>query len=105
MKKLSTLFTILSLTVVSLAFATTANTAKGNTADTATVSVQSSLQAQQAQPVVSEGYEAASSRVLGITDAHADACRWNRDNCLKGCAGATSCSNQCVTNYEKCMNN
>ena len=102
MKKLSTFLTILSLTVVSVAFATTANTAKGNSADTATVSVQSSF---RAQPMVSERYKAASSQVLGMTDAHADACKLNRDNCLKGCDGATSCSNQCVTNYDKCMNN
>jgi hypothetical protein len=102
MKKLSTLLTMLSLAAISFALATTANTAKGNTPDTATVNV---LSSSQTQTVVSERYDGASFQVIGMMDAHADACRWNRDNCLKGCDGATSCSNQCWTNYNKCMNN
>src|SRR5271166_3227327 len=104
MKKLSTLLTILSLTAISFAFAatTTGTKSQRSSGDSVTVSVQSP---SQAQTVVSERYEAASSQMVGMTDAHADACRWNRDNCLKGCDGATSCSNQCWTNYNKCMGN
>ncbi len=32
-----------------------------------------------------------------------DACKWNYDQCMKGCAGATSCSDQCQRNYEGCI--
>jgi hypothetical protein len=35
--------------------------------------------------------------------AHAKICKANEDACLKACDGATSCSNQCVTNYTGCM--
>jgi hypothetical protein len=99
MKQLSTLLAILSLAAISFAFATTTSTAKSqrNTGDAVTASAQSSL---QAQTVTSERYEVSSS---GWTDAHADACAYNRDVCLKGCNGATSCSNQCWTNYNNCM--
>jgi|ERR1039458_1838821 hypothetical protein len=104
MKKLGTLLTILSLAAISFAFTATTSTAKSqrSTGDEVTASVQSSL---PAQTVVSERYDAASFQIIGMTDGHADACKWNRDNCLKGCDGATSCSNQCWTNYNKCMAN
>jgi len=36
-------------------------------------------------------------------DTHAQVCLTNEQNCLKGCDGATSCSNQCKVNYQKCM--
>jgi hypothetical protein len=38
-----------------------------------------------------------------IVDAHADVCLANEQQCLQGCAGATSCSNQCQVNYQACM--
>jgi hypothetical protein len=38
-----------------------------------------------------------------FTDAHSDACLANYKQCIKGCDGATSCSNQCKTNYDNCM--
>lgn len=103
MKPLSTLLTILSLAAISFAFAANTSIEKSprNTGDAVTASAQASLPAQS---VVSERYDAVSSQTVGFTDAHADACRWNRDNCLKGCAGATSCSNQCLDNYNRCMN-
>jgi len=104
MKKLCTLLTILSLAAISFAFAATTSTPKSqpNTADAVTVSVQSP---SQVQTVVGERFDAVSSQIIGMTDAHADACAYNRDVCLKGCNGATSCSNQCLVNYQKCMNN
>src|SRR5271163_1852397 len=73
MKKLSTLLMILSLTAISFALASTASTAKSqrNTEDAVTASVQSF---SQAQTVVGERYDAASSQMIGMTDAHADAC-------------------------------
>jgi len=40
---------------------------------------------------------------LRLADGHSDACKWNYDNCMKGCDGATQCSNQCRVNYDKCM--
>ncbi len=40
---------------------------------------------------------------LRLADAHSDACLWNRTQCLKGCDGASSCSNQCQVNYDNCM--
>jgi hypothetical protein len=102
MKQLSRLLTILFLAAISFAFATTTSTAKSepNTGAAVTASAQSSL---QAQTVVGERYDAESSHMIGMTDAHADACAHNRDVCLKGCDGATSCSNQCWTNYNNCM--
>ena len=36
---------------------------------------------------------------------HSDACKANLDQCTKNCAGATSCTNQCQTNYNGCMGN
>jgi 3-methyladenine DNA glycosylase Tag len=102
MKKVSTLLTILSLTAISFALTATTSTAKSqrNAEDSVTASVQSSL---QAQTVVGERYDATFSQVIGMTDDHADACAYNRDVCLKGCDGATSCSNQCWINYNNCM--
>jgi hypothetical protein len=104
MKKLCTLLTILSLAAISFAFAATTSTPKSqpNTGNAVTVSVQST---SQAQTVVGERYDVASSQMTRMPDAHADACAHNRDVCLKGCDGATSCSNQCLVNYQKCMNN
>ena len=40
-----------------------------------------------------------------LADGHSDACKANFDQCMKGCSGATSCSNQCQTNYNGCMGN
>jgi hypothetical protein len=40
-----------------------------------------------------------------LADAHSDACKANLDQCTKNCAGATSCTNQCQTNYNGCMGN
>lgn len=99
MKQFSTLLTILSLAAISFAFATTTSTAKSqpNAGDAVTAGAQSS---SQTQPVTAERYEVSAS---WMTDAHADACAHNRDVCLKGCDGATSCSNQCWTNYNNCM--
>lgn len=36
-------------------------------------------------------------------DTHADQCMANYKQCMKGCDGATSCSNQCQINYDNCM--
>lgn len=30
-------------------------------------------------------------------------CKANYDQCIKGCDGAASCSNQCMTNYNGCL--
>ena len=30
-------------------------------------------------------------------------CKANYDQCLRGCDGAVSCSNQCMTNYNGCL--
>jgi hypothetical protein len=30
-------------------------------------------------------------------------CKANYDQCMRGCGGATSCSNQCMTNYNGCL--
>ena len=99
MKQLSTLLTILSLAAISFAFTTTTSTATSqrNTGDAVTASAEPSL---QVQTVTNERYEVSA---FGMPDAHADACAHNRDVCLKGCDGATSCSNQCWTNYNNCM--
>ena len=96
MKKLTILLTILSLAAISFAFATSASTAQGDriAGDKATASAPGSFDASG----LTQGDQA-----IALPDAHADACRWNRDNCLKGCDGATSCSNQCWTNYNNCM--
>jgi hypothetical protein len=40
-----------------------------------------------------------------LADAHADICKQNLDSCTNGCGGATSCTNQCQTNYNGCMQN
>jgi hypothetical protein len=32
-----------------------------------------------------------------------DACKYNYDQCMRGCDGAGSCGNQCQRNYEGCM--
>jgi hypothetical protein len=44
-----------------------------------------------------------STGISRIADTHAEICAQNRDQCLKGCDGAESCSNQCETNYQGCM--
>ncbi|HUW79614.1 MAG TPA: hypothetical protein VMV54_01820 [Acidocella sp.] len=38
-----------------------------------------------------------------LAETHADICLSNEKQCLKGCDGATSCSKQCVANYDGCM--
>jgi hypothetical protein len=30
-------------------------------------------------------------------------CQANYDQCMRGCGGAASCSNQCMTNYNGCL--
>ena len=30
-------------------------------------------------------------------------CKANYDQCMRGCAGAQSCSNQCMRNYNGCL--
>jgi hypothetical protein len=40
---------------------------------------------------------------IRLADGHADICAQNKQTCLDGCAGATSCSNQCQDNYDRCM--
>ena len=50
----------------------------------------------------SDGGESRRSNVE-LADAHADLCKDNYDQCMKGCGGATSCSNECQTNYDNCM--
>lgn len=34
---------------------------------------------------------------------HAQICLDNYNQCMKGCAGAASCSKQCKVNYDGCM--
>ena len=34
--------------------------------------------------------------------SHADICQANYDQCIQGCAGATSCANQCQVNKDGC---
>ena len=41
--------------------------------------------------------------ITRLADGHADICYDNEQQCLKGCDGATSCSNQCIANYDGCM--
>ena len=41
---------------------------------------------------------------LKLAQTHADICLENEQQCLQGCDGAQSCSDQCGTNYEGCMN-
>jgi hypothetical protein len=38
-----------------------------------------------------------------LAGGNAQACLDNYTQCLKGCDGAAQCSNQCKTNYEKCL--
>ena len=38
-----------------------------------------------------------------MADGHDQLCKDNYNRCMKGCDGATSCSNQCQTNYNNCM--
>ena len=47
--------------------------------------------------------EGAGRPVFRLADSHSDACLWNYNTCMKGCDGATSCSNQCKTNYDNCL--
>ena len=41
--------------------------------------------------------------VVRLAQTHADICLDNETQCLKGCDGAESCSNQCEANYQGCM--
>ena len=38
-----------------------------------------------------------------LADTHSDLCLANYNQCLKGCDGATSCTNQCAVNYNGCL--
>jgi hypothetical protein len=38
-----------------------------------------------------------------LAQTHADICLENEQQCLKGCDGAQSCSDQCGVNYQGCM--
>lgn len=42
-------------------------------------------------------------KFLKLAQTHADICMQNRQQCLSGCDGAESCSNQCEVNYQGCM--
>jgi hypothetical protein len=35
--------------------------------------------------------------------ANQAACQYNYNQCMSGCGGMTSCSNQCAVNYQGCM--
>lgn len=48
---------------------------------------------------------AAMRHLRQLADQHADNCKANYDQCMKACDGMTSCSNQCTTNYNGCMQN
>ena len=41
--------------------------------------------------------------VVRLAQTHADICLQNEQQCLQGCDGAESCSAQCETNYQGCM--
>jgi len=41
--------------------------------------------------------------VVRLAQTHADICLDNETQCLQGCDGAQSCSNQCEVNYQGCM--
>ena len=38
-----------------------------------------------------------------LANDHDDICQSNYNQCMNGCDGATSCSNQCLTNYNGCI--
>jgi hypothetical protein len=67
-----------------------------------------SVQADAAKNI-RDGYEAqtqlsASHRIKPIVVAGSpEVCKANYDQCMRGCAGAQSCSNQCMTNYNGCL--
>jgi hypothetical protein len=42
-------------------------------------------------------------KFLRVAQTHADICLQNEQQCLSGCDGAQSCSNQCEVNYQGCM--
>jgi|SwirhisoilCB1_FD_contig_31_13339395_length_477_multi_3_in_0_out_0_1 hypothetical protein len=42
-------------------------------------------------------------KFLKLAQTHADICLQNEQQCLAGCDGAQSCSNQCEVNYQGCM--
>jgi hypothetical protein len=42
-------------------------------------------------------------RPLILAGGYAALCKANYDQCIKGCDGIASCSNQCATNYSKCL--
>ena len=44
------------------------------------------------------------SATPAAAQSHADICQANYDQCIKGCDGATSCSNQCQVNKDGCNN-
>ena len=43
------------------------------------------------------------NRPLILAGGNAALCKANYDQCIKGCDGMASCSNQCATNYSKCL--
>jgi len=53
--------------------------------------------------LANETYAGASLHTTTWADTHSDLCLANYKQCLKGCDGATSCSNQCKVNYDNCM--
>jgi hypothetical protein len=38
-----------------------------------------------------------------VAQTHDQICKANYDNCIRACDGATSCSNQCLVNYNGCL--
>jgi hypothetical protein len=42
-------------------------------------------------------------RPMIVAGGNAALCKANYDQCIKGCDGMASCSNQCTTNYNNCM--
>jgi len=53
---------------------------------------------QERPPIASHG----SAQLLRLAGTPA-ACKWNYDQCMKGCNGAQQCSNQCMANYTACL--
>ena len=106
LSKLSRLLTILSLVVVSCAFVTTGNVVNSHrniaavtTASQSPIDVQGSFHAGRGVRATA----ANDTEAIVLTDGHSDQCLANYNQCMKGCDGATSCSNQCKTNYDNCM--
>jgi hypothetical protein len=95
--KLNTVFGLVSPILFALVIATSPSTASNGRGQ---------------PPIAADAYRAAESHssangvgrsTIRLADAHADACLWNYNNCMKGCDGAASCSNQCKVNYDGCM--